>query len=174
MVNISGKRIVMIIAPQNFRDEELNHTREELERAGGNVILASKTTDTATGMFGATAKPDITIDQVNVDDYDAVVFVGGSGSEIYFNDPTALNIAKETHARNKLLTAICIAPSILANANLLQGKRATVWAGDKYINILRSKGAEYTGENVTRDDRIITANGPEAARQFGKTIIDNL
>jgi len=174
MPDITGKRIVMIIAPQNFRDEELNHTREELERAGGNVTVASTTTDMATGMFGATVKPDITLDQVKVEDYDAIVFIGGSGSEIYFDNTKALNIAKEAYSKSKLLTAICIAPSILANANLLQGKRATVWAGDKYINILRSKGANYTGESVTQDDKIITANGPEAARKFGRTIIENL
>jgi protease I len=164
----------MIIAPQNFRDEELIHTREELENAGANVTVASTSTTTAKGMFGATATPDITIDQIRVDDYDAVIFVGGSGSEVYFDNPTALNIAKETASKNKLLSAICIAPSILANANLLTGKRATVWAGDKYINILKSKGANYTGEQVTQDGRIITANGPEAARRFGKTIIQNL
>ncbi len=174
MADISGKRIVMIIAPQNFRDEELDHTREELERAGGSVTVASITTDTATGMFGATAKPDITLDQIRVEEFDAVVFVGGSGSEVYFNNTTAHSIAKDAHSKNKLLTAICIAPSILANANLLQGKRATVWAGDKYINILRSKGANYTGESVTQDGRIITANGPESAREFGKTIANNL
>jgi protease I len=174
LTDISDKQIVMIIAPQNFRDEELLHTREELERAGGSVTIASTTTNTATGMFGATAKPDITIDQVDVDKFDAVIFVGGSGSEVYFNNPRALHIARDTASKNKLLTAICIAPSILANANLLEGKRATVWAGDKYINILRSKGANYTGESVTQDGRIITANGPEAARMFGKTIVQNL
>lgn len=174
MADISGKRVVMIIAPQNFRDEELIQTREEIERAGGQVTLASVTTDIATGMFGANAKPDITLDQVRVDDFDAVVFVGGSGSEIYFDHGTAQNIAREAFAKNKLLTAICIAPSILAKANLLSGKRATVWAGDKYINILRSMGADYTGESVTQDGRIITANGPEAAREFGRTIVNNL
>jgi len=174
MADISGKRIVMIIAPQNFRDEELNHTREELERAGGIVTLASTSTAVATGMFGATAKPDITIEQINVPDYDAVVFVGGSGSEVYFDNKTAHDIAKEAYAKKILLTAICIAPSILAKATLLNGKNATVWAGDKYINILRSNGANYTGESVTQDNSIITANGPDAARQFGKTIINNL
>lgn len=174
MQSISGKRIVMIIAPQNFRDEELLYTREELELEGGDVTVASSATGTVTGMFGVTAKPDITLDQISVDDYDAIVFVGGSGSEAYFNNITAINIAQEAHSKNKLLTAICIAPSILANANLLQGKRATVWAGDKYINILRTKGANYTGESVTQDGQIITANGPEAARQFGKTIVQNL
>lgn len=174
MSSISGKRIVMIIAPQNFRDEELVQTREELERAGGNVTVASTTTNSAKGMFGAIAKPDITLDQINVDDYDAIVYVGGSGAEVYFNHPTAQNIAKSAHSKNILVSAICIAPSILANADLLQGKRATVWAGDKYINILRTKGANYTGESVTFDNRIITANGPEASREFGKTIVDKL
>ena len=174
MADITGKRVVMIIAPENFRDEELIHTREEIEAAGGIVTVASETTNTATGMFGATTKPNITLNQVNVDDYDAVVFVGGSGSEIYFDNIIAHKIAQDTLSHNKLLTAICIAPSILANANLLQGKRATVWAGDKYIKILRTNGASYTGESVTQDGRIITANGPEAARQFGRTIVANL
>ena len=164
----------MIIAPKNFRDEELIHTREELERAGGIVTVASQTTATAQGMFGAIAKPDITIDQIRVDDFDAIVFVGGSGSEVYFNNSTAQRIARDAYAKNKIVSAICIAPSILANASLLKGKRATVWAGDKYINILKSNGAKYTGESVTQEGRIITANGPEAAREFGKTIVKNL
>ncbi|MCK5562048.1 MAG: DJ-1/PfpI family protein [Thermoplasmata archaeon] len=174
MADITGKRVIMIIAPQNFRDEELINTREEIERAGGAVTVASTSTDIATGMFGASAKPDIILDKVQIDKYDAVIFIGGSGSEIYFDHTTAQQIAREAYSKNKLLTAICIAPSILAKANLLKGKRATVWAGDKYINILRSMGADYTGESVTQDGRIITANGPEAAREFGKTIVNNL
>jgi protease I len=164
----------MIIAPQNFRDEELIHTREELERAGGSVTVASTTTNSVKGMFGAIAHPDTTIDHIDVNNYDAIVFVGGSGAEVYFDNPTAQNIAKNAHSKNKLVTAICIAPSILAKANLLNGKRATVWAGDKYINILRTNGANYTGESVTTDNRIITANGPEAAREFGKMIVNSL
>jgi protease I len=126
-------------------------------------------------MFGATADPHTTIDKVNIDDFDAVIFVGGSGSEIYFENPRALQIAKEAYSKNKVVTAICIAPSILANARLLEGRQATVWAGDKkYVNILQSNGASYTGEPVVEDGRIITANGPEAARQFGATIVKKL
>jgi protease I len=171
MAGIKGKKICMIIAHQGFRDEELIHTRKVLEDAGGEVTIASTSTTPAKGMFGATATPNILIDQINVDQYDAVVFVGGMGSETYFDHPTALNIAKQAYSKNKIVSAICIAPSILANAGLLTGKRATVWAGDKYINILRSKGANYTGETVARDGRIITGNGPEAAKQFGEAIV---
>jgi protease I len=172
MPDISGKQILMIIAPENFRDEELIHTKEELENAGGTVTVASTTIAEARGMFGATATPDITLDQVNVDNFDAIVFVGGSGSEVYFEHQGAHQIARDAYGKNKLVAAICIAPSILGNAQLLQGKRATVWAGsDKYPNILRAKGAQFTNEPVTQDGKIITANGPEAARAFGKSIV---
>lgn len=175
MTDISGKSVLMIIAPDSFRDEELFHTKDEIEKAGGKVTIASITTDTAKGMFGATAKPNITIYNANVDNHDAIIFVGGSGSEIYFNNETAHRIAKEAYSKNKIVTAICIAPSILANAKLLAGKSATVWAGDKkYVNILITCGANYTGRAVQEDGRIITANGPEAARNFGAAIVKML
>jgi protease I len=172
MVNITGKKALMIIAPKNFRDEELFHTKEEIEKAGGAVTVASTTTSQATGMFGATANPQTTIDNVNVDEFDAVVFVGGGGAEIYFNNTTAINIARDAYAKGKLVTAICIAPSILANAKLLEGRRATVWSGDKkYVKILKQNGAKFTGKPVQEDGRVITANGPEAARDFGNAIV---
>ncbi|UCH89694.1 MAG: DJ-1/PfpI family protein [Thermoplasmata archaeon] len=175
MANISGKKALMIIAPKNFRDEELFHTKEEIEKAGGAVTIASTTVGQATGMFGATANPNITIDSANVDEYDVIIFVGGGGSEIYFENPRALQIARDAYSKNKLVTAICIAPSILANAKLLQGRSATVWAGDKkYVGILERNGAKFTGKSVQVDGRIITANGPEAARKFGATIVKNL
>ena len=40
--------------------------------------------------------------------------------------------------------------------------------------MLISKGANYTGEQVTRDGNIITGNGPEAAKNFGKALVDAL
>jgi protease I len=166
------KKVVMIIAPRNFRDEELFVTKEVLESAGFEVTIASKTMDTCVGMLGGEVKPDITNEQVNPEDYDAVVFVGGSGSSVYFNDETAKGIAKEAYEKGKVIGAICIAPSILANAGLLQGKKVTSFASEQ--GNLESKGAEYTGNSVERDGKIITADGPESAREFGKTIAESL
>jgi len=162
----------MIIAPRNFRDEELFHTKEELESSGISVTIASTTTDTATGMLGGTAKPDMTINDVNVDDYDAIVFVGGTGSSIYFNNPKAHEIARSAIEKGKLVGAICIAPSTLANAGLLNGKKATSYPSEE--NNLISKGADYTGNPVEKDGNIITATGPSAAREFGRMIAKSL
>lgn len=166
------RRVLMIIAPRNFRDEELFHTKEELEAAGNSVTIASTTTDTATGMLGGTAKPDITINDVNVDDYDAVVFVGGSGSSIYFNDPKAHEIARTANEKGKIIGAICIAPSTLANAGILNGKKVASWPSEE--SNLRSNGANYTGNPVEKDGNIITAYGPSSAREFGKEIAKSL
>lgn len=170
---MSGKRVLMVIAPENFRDEELLHTKEELERAGAETTIASTKTGVIKGLLGATVTPDFKLDQVNVDDYDAIVFVGGPGSSVYFNDKQALSIATQMFSKGKKTCAICIAPVILANAGMLKGKRATVWDGD-YVRKVESKGATYTGKPVEVDGNIITANGPAAAREFGRTIAKEL
>jgi protease I len=162
-------KVLMIIAPENFRDEELFHTKEELENAGAEITIASSTSGEARGKLGARVKPDLTLDRVKVDDYDAVIFVGGTGSEVYFNDKRALSIASEAFRKGKVTCAICIAPVILANAGVLKGKRATVWNGD-FIEKIESRGATYTGKNVEVDGKVITANGPHAAREFGRKI----
>jgi len=159
----------MIIAPENFRDEELFHPKEELERAGANVTIAGAKTTPAHSVLGVTVTPDIKLDQVKVGDYDAVVFVGGPGSSIYFNDSRALSIASDAFKKGKVTCAICIAPVTLANAGVLEGKRATVWDGD-LIRRIESKGAKYVAKPVVVDGKIITANGPAAAREFGRAI----
>jgi len=166
------KKVVMIIAHKNFRDEELEIPKNIMENKGIKVIVASSSRDYATGMLGATVKPDILINEIKVKDYDAIIFVGGSGANCYWNDPTAHLIAQEAVKKGKILCAICIAPVTLANAGVLKGKRATVWPAVK--NKLRAKGAIYTGKNLEVDDGIITASGPQAAQEFGKAIVNAL
>lgn len=164
-------KILMIIAPRNFRDEELLHPKEEFESVGFEVKIASKA-KTAKGMLGTEVNADLDLSEVNVQNFDAIIFVGGSGTTVYFNDIDAQRIAKEALDRNKLLCAICIAPSILANAGLLKGKKVTAFPSEEQN--LRTKGAIYTGKEVEQDGKIITAKDPKAARAFGRKIVENL
>lgn len=166
---VDGKRVIMIIATRDFRDEELQRPKEILESQGAKVTIASSSTALATGMFGAKAKPDILVKDIRVEDYDAIVFVGGSGASQYWEDPIAHEIAREAVEKGKLLCAICIAPVTLANAGVLSGKRATVFGSE--AGRLKAKGANYTGARVEQDGRIITASGPEAAKEFGEAIV---
>ena len=107
-----------------------------------------------------------------VDDYNAIVFIGGQGAVEYFDNPIALNIAREAAAKRKVLAAICIAPTVLANAGVLTGVRATSFISER--DRLVQSGAVYTGAPVERDRFIITASGPLAAVPFGRAIADAL
>lgn len=66
------------------------------------------------------------------------------------------------------MSAICLAPVTLANAGLLEGKRATVYPSAK--SFLKWKGATYTGNPVEVDGNIVTANGPEVAEEFAQAV----
>ena len=157
VADITGKKILMIIASQNFRDEELKDPKAIIEENGGEVTIASSSLEPARGMRGAVAKADILVKDVKVEDYDAVIFVGGMGASEYWNDATAHNIAKKANEAGKLVCAICIAPVTLANAGVLEGKKATVYSSEKR----NLRGAKYTGASVEVDGNIITADGPD-------------
>lgn len=162
----------MIVAFQLFRDEEYDQPKKILEKSGFQIVTASNQLGTATGRFGLTTKVDLVLDDVKVEDYAAVLFVGGPGSHGYYQDPKAHRIAKEAIRQGKLLGAICAAPGILAHAGVLKGKKATVHEGD--IDALKEGGAIYTGKGVEIDGNIITATGPSTAKAWGETIVQAL
>jgi protease I len=172
MAGIDSKKVVMIIASKNFRDEELQKPMSILKKQGAKITIASSSLEVATGMLGMKVTPDILIKDVNVASYDAVIFVGGVGAAEYWDDPVAHNIAREAVRQNKILCAICIAPVTLANAGALKGKKATVWKSEK--DRIEAKGAIYTGTNVHIDGRIITADSPASAEKFGEVIVKAL
>jgi len=167
---LAGKRVVMVIAPRNFRDEELLTPRRMLQGAGARVTVASSTRSVCRGMLGARVRPDALLGQVAATAYDAVVFVGGSGARVYFDDAAAHALARAAEKERKVLGAICLAPVILARAGLLKGRRATVW-GDRYKGVLRSAGAQVPRGHVVCDGRLVTADEPGAAPAFGRALV---
>ncbi|MDG4476984.1 DJ-1/PfpI family protein [Thiovibrio frasassiensis] len=164
--------VLMIIAPERFRDEELFLTQAELEKEGHKTVIASLVKGVCPGSLGRAATATLTLAEVKGAAYKAVVFVGGPGSKLYFSNPEALRIAKEFSGQGKVVAAICVAPVILANAGLLAGKQATVFSSE--IKGIEGKGAHYTGAEVTVDGNLVTADGPKSARLFGQKIAELL
>jgi protease I len=165
---LAGKKIVMIIAPQNFRDEELLQPKSILTEKGAKVTVASTSLEIAKGMLGAEIKPDMLTSEIKPEDWDAIILIGGTGASHYWNDLSVHSMLNEAIRQNKIVGAICIAPVTLANAEILSGKKATVFGSE--VQKLKDKGAECTGKDVERDGNIITASGPQAAKEFGNTI----
>jgi protease I len=169
---LQSKKVLIVVAPIDFRDEEYTELRQVLENAGAEVKVASIQGGTAKGAGGTEAKIDLTVSEVNVDDFDAIAFIGGPGMAQIVGDESLQVLAKKFYNAGKLTTAICVAPAILARVGILEGKQATSWQGSQ--EDLNNGGATYTGAAVTQDGRIITANGPAAAREFGEKIVEAL
>ena len=161
-------KILMIVAPERFRDEELFATQAELEKAGHQTVIASTRAGLCPGSRGGQAVAELALDQVRCADYAAVVFVGGGGSKLLFHNEAAWQIAREMAEGRKVVAAICLAPVILGYAGILRGRQATV-AGTE-AQTIASQGAHYTGPGVTVDENIVTANGPKSSRRFGQQI----
>jgi protease I len=166
------KKAVMIVGRENFRDEELFETRRVLTAAGVQTIIASTKVGAVRGMLGRVAEATILVSELRVDDYDAIIFVGGAGAMEYFQSLVAWNIARDAAQKRKIVGAICIAPAILANAGILKGVRVTGFPAER--DRLLSAGAFYTGVPVERDGLIITGDGPLASVLFGRAIAEAL
>jgi len=161
-------RLLMVIPPERFRDEELFETKAALEEAGHQIAIASTKTGPCPGSRGGTATAAVMLGDAKIDNYDGVIFVGGGGSKLLFNNPDAHKIARDMEHCGKIVAAICLAPVILANAGILKGRKATV-AGTE-AKTITEKGATYTGPGVTVDRKIVTANGPKSSKLFGQEI----
>lgn len=195
MDNLKDKKIVIIVAFKDFRDEEYFVPKGILEEAGAEIKTASTEKGTAIGADGGEVVVDLLVKDLNpgeFDDlqrksshnsiqsislFDAVVFIGGPGCLKYLDNEDSYKVVKETISQGKVLASICISPVILAKAGVLAGKKATVWSSptDKSaIKILEDKGAIYQDISVVMDGKIVTAAGPQAAEKFAETIAEVL
>lgn len=168
---MAGRRAVIVIAPERFRDEELAEPRDALEAAGHSVTVASTRTGTATGMLGARQNVDTSIAQVRASECDLLVIAGGSGAAAHLWDSEPLRaLVAAVHAAGRPVAAICMSPPVLARAGVLAGKRATTFPAERAIVELKRGGAAYVEDPVVQDGTIVTASGPEAAAAFATTL----
>ncbi len=167
-MNLRNKKILFIVAPNGYRDEEFIEPRRILEKYNAKAIVASKDVKEAKGMLGSRVTVNLDLKDVKVSDYDALIFVGGSGAKIYWDDKMVINILKEAHLKGKIIGAICLASGTLANAGLLKGIKATGWEDTE--NLINRNDGIYTGNSLEVSGRIITAYGPENAKEFGEAI----
>lgn len=175
--SLQSKKVAIVIAFRNFRDPEYFIPKGILKSAGAEVVTLSTKKGVAVGADGGEAEVDFLVSEINPSDFDAIVFVGGPGMSKELDNEELHNLARKSLAANKVLGSICIAGALLAKAGLLNGVKATVWSSsmDKSpIKILEENGAIYQEGPVVVDGKIVTANGPSAAEEFGEKLVEVL
>lgn len=169
--SLSGKRILFVIAPEQFRDEELLEPKHLLEAAGARIAIASTKTGVATGMLGAKVMPQMLVRDAKAADYDAVVVVGGAGSPKHlWNHLPLLALVRDRANAGKVVGAICLSGAVLGKAGVAKGKRATCWPDETAIAALRNGGATYEKADVVVDGRLVSADGPPSAAKFAEAV----
>jgi protease I len=172
--------VLMIIAPEDFRDEEYKIPLDYFNNNDYSVDTASTQKGLCKGKLGMIVTANKSIDGLDISKYDVVVFIGGPGTPVLRKSSDSVRIARGAYDAKKLVAAICWAPTILAKAGILKNRKATVWQGnDSEFGMMTSEylekqGAYYTGDAVTKDGLIITADGPKSATEFAELIIKTL
>lgn len=166
-----NSKVVLVIASVGFQPIEYSDTKKELEREGLNVITASDMAGTARSSKNSSANVDITIDQLDVSAYEGIYLIGGPGALEHLDVPLIHSLINKCSTLGKSFGAICISPRILAKIGLLSGRNATGWDGDgKLAEFFSNHNVHYVQKPVVADGSIVTADGPSAAQEFGKTI----
>jgi len=171
---LQGKKVAIIMAFKDFRDAEYFVPKEILEKAGAAITSVSTQKGKALGADGGDVEINLTLEELKIDDFDGIVFIGGPGALKELDNEKSYNLIRETVSQNKVLGSICVSPVILAKAGVLKGKKATVWSSSLDrgpIKILKENGATYIPEEVVIDGNIVTGNGPDASEEFGTKLV---
>jgi len=168
-------KVVIAIAPEKYRDEELAEPVAALTKAGIAFDIASTRAGTCTGMLGGKTTAAFSFEEIDPKDYKGLIIVGGAGSQTHlWEDDMLVRLAIFFHETGKVVGAICLAPVVLARAGILKGKKATVYNSPVAVMEMKKGRALVVSDPVVTDSRIITANGPLAAKDFAAAVIREL
>ncbi|MCP5276792.1 MAG: DJ-1/PfpI family protein [Thiobacillus sp.] len=164
--------VLVPLAP-GFEDLEATSIVDILRRADIEVITASLAPGLVQGARGMRVQPDAQLDDVLERDFDMIALPGGMpGAENLKNDSRIQALLKRMAAAGKYTTAICAAPIALAQAGLLDNRRATSYPG--FIDKLKPPGATYLADPVVVDGKVVTSRGPGTAMDFALTLVELL
>lgn len=168
-------KVLLVIAPEKFRDEELQIPVEVFDEVGIGYDIASTRTGICEGMIGASAEATLAIDDADPALYGGIVIVGGIGSQDFLWDHAGLqDLVRTFFDTGKVVAAICLAPVVLARAGVLEGREATVFRSPAAEREMERGGAILVKVPVVADLDLVTASGPQVARAFAGAIVEKL
>jgi protease I len=171
---LRGKKVA-ILAADMFERVELEQPRQALEDAGATTEVISIHDGEIQGFDhfdpAAKVKVDRTVEEVSVDDYDALLIPGGVGNPDQLRgDENAVNFVRDFFTANKPLAVICHGPWVLVEAGVVRGKRVTSWP--TLQTDIRNAGGEWVDEEVVVDGGLVTSRKPDDIPAFNEKMIE--
>ena len=168
---------ILIMATDGFEQSELFVPLEKLRAAGASVkIAAPKKGDIKAWdkeNWGKTVAADMLIDDVDADDFDALVLPGGQiNPDVLRMNEKAVELVLDFLDSEKIVAAICHAPWLLVEADAVEGRTLTSWPSVK--TDIENAGGDWVDEEVVVDDNIITSRSPKDLEAFVAKIIEEI
>lgn len=176
MPSIQSARI-LILATHGYERSELRVPLEQLREKGATVSIASlekspiKSWDEKN--WGDTVPVDLTVEEVSIDDFDALVLPGGQiNPDLLRKEQKAVDLVKAFVNSGKPVAAICHGPWLLVEAGALKGRKATSFTSIK--TDLINAGADWRDEAVVTDQGIVTSRKPDDLDAFVAKIVEEV
>jgi 4-methyl-5(b-hydroxyethyl)-thiazole monophosphate biosynthesis len=164
---------VLVPLADGFEEIEAVTIVDLLRRAGVEVRTASLAGREVTGSHGITVMADSGLDEVEAGDYDMIVLPGGMpGTTHLKSDSRVVRLLRQFAESGRYTAAICAAPSVLAHAGLLEGRKATSFPG--FLTAGSAPGIRLSEDAVVVDGKVATSRGPGTALPFGLALIELL
>ncbi|MCI5698162.1 MAG: DJ-1/PfpI family protein [Clostridiales bacterium] len=168
------KKVLVLIA-DGFEEVEALTPVDLLRRVNIEAVMVSCSEKLVVkGAHGVKVVCDMLLDNLedeDVEDAFGIVLPGGMpGAENLKNSEGVKYIIKDMMSKKKLVAAICAAPIVLAETDVIDGRRITSYPGFQD----ELKAAEYMEDSVVLDDNLITARGPAIAMDFALAIVEYL
>lgn len=173
---LEGKKVA-ILATDGFEQSELFKPKKALEDAGAEVKIVSLKSGEIKGWdkdnWGDTIKVDLTLDQANADDFDALQLPGGVMNPDKLRvDDQAVSFVKAFFDAGKPVAAICHAPWTLINAEVVKDREMTSY--HTLRKDLENAGAKWVDQEVVTDNGLITSRNPDDIPAFNDKMIEEI
>ncbi len=168
---LTGKHIAIMVE-KLYDDREFWYPYLRMKEAGAEVTIVGSGKGPYAGKAGIEATEDVSADQVNGADFDAVIIPGGYSPDHMRRTPAMVEFVRQAGQTGRVVAAVCHGPWMLASAGLCKGRTVTGFFSIK--DDLINAGAEYVDMEVVNDRGVITSRNPNDLPAFCRTIIEEL
>jgi protease I len=171
---LTGKRVA-ILATDGVEQVELTEPRKALDEAGAKTTLVSPKSGKIKGWqhdhWGEELKVDLALESANADTFDALLLPGGvmNPDQLRMNKQ-AVQFVRSFFDAGKPVAAICHAPWMLVEADVVSGRSVTSWPSLQ--TDLRNAGADWVDREVVTDQGLVTSRKPDDIPAFNRKMIE--
>ena len=174
MSKLDGKKVAILVA-NFFEQVEMTKPRAALEEAGAEVKLVSPDSGQIQGMnhekLGDKFDVDLELSAARPEEFDALMIPGGTmNPDTLRSTPEALEFTRHFFREGKPVAAICHAPWVLVDADLVRGRKLTSWPAIQ--TDIKNAGGNWVNEEVVVDQGLVTSRKPDDIPAFNRKMIE--